>query len=468
MVDRSTVDETVFDWKVDDATTTNDTRFTFRARPELGRFPIHLNKEEWVDFVELTLADWLEQVQGAAETPSAVFHWREAGEAYAYRRTAYAKMAEILSHERPDRLKTVVKETHAGVYGTEGSATRHLVQPRTPPPTEAAKSALEALRSAGENIPLSFAPGPIVESAAQDYDTCNQIDEEIMAGLSNVTEEATLDVSENANVNVYETDDLLDMYLGFHYPMSGSRENVSATVEHKYYPKHAKWFMERVVFILKSQHPIPINNRVLDVGCAVGGASFELASVYRHVEAFDSSEKFIAAAKHLQSGRELRFKVPIEGDIVEEVSVVHERGFDATTFGRVNFFRGDASDLAEYADSREGFGTFDGVIMANVLCRLPDPVAVLNALPKIVNRGGIVVIVTPFSWLEEFTPRSKWLGGFRDPASEKPIYSKDTLKKIMEGLGFRNIYDQQMPLLIPEHRRKYQYIVSHATAWRKQ
>ena len=166
MVDRSTVNKTVFSWKVDDATTTaphdnSEESFTLMARPELGRFPIHLDKSEWVDFIELTLADWLEQVQGAAETPSSLFLWRK-GEAYAYRRTAYAKMAEILSHKRRDRLEHIVKDMHADVYGTEGSATRYLVQLRTPPPSDAAKLALEALRSAGEDIPLNLAPLPTV------------------------------------------------------------------------------------------------------------------------------------------------------------------------------------------------------------------------------------------------------------------------------------------------------------------
>lgn len=162
MVDRSTVDESVFRWKVSDATTTNsnssEERYaTFLARPELGRFPIHLTKSEWVDFIELTLADWLEQVQGAAETPSSIFHWRT-GEAYAYRRTAYAKMADVLSNERRDRLEHIVHKMHTDVYNTEGADTRHLIQPRTPPMSEAAKRALEALRSAGEDVSLNFAP----------------------------------------------------------------------------------------------------------------------------------------------------------------------------------------------------------------------------------------------------------------------------------------------------------------------
>ncbi len=155
MVDRSTVDATVFDWNRRDVDK-DANEYTFKARPELGRFDIKLNKNEWVDFIELTLADWLEQVQGASETPSALFLW-ETGEAYAYRRTAYAKMSQILSAER-QRLKNVTIEMFAAVYETENVSTRDLIQPRTPPMSAAAKQALEALRSAGEYIPVNFSP----------------------------------------------------------------------------------------------------------------------------------------------------------------------------------------------------------------------------------------------------------------------------------------------------------------------
>ena len=79
---------------------------------------------------------------------------------------------------------------------------------------------------------------------------------------------------------------------------------------------------------------------------------------------------------------------------------MQESGVDSSVLNRVNFFQGDACTLSDYADKKDGFGTFDGVIMANLLCRLPDPMACLNALPKITNKGGVVVIVTPFTWLE--------------------------------------------------------------------
>ena len=83
----------------------------------------------------------------------------------------------------------------------------------------------------------------------------------------------------------------------------------------------------------------------------------------------------------------------------------------------------------------KGFVTFDGVILANLECRLPDPLSCLNATPKVVHKGGVVVIVTPFDCLEEFTPWSKWLI-VRDPVSQVTVFSKDKLKEIMEGFVF--------------------------------
>lgn len=158
MVDRSTVDETIFDWKKEDLASTTSV-YTFRSRPELGRFEISLTKEEWLDFLELSLADWLEQVEGAAQKENPLFLWKE-GEAYAYRRLAYRKMNEILSVERKERLGSKPNETMVAVMSTEPEETRHLVQHRNPPVTEAAERALEALRSNDEPIPLDMSPQP--------------------------------------------------------------------------------------------------------------------------------------------------------------------------------------------------------------------------------------------------------------------------------------------------------------------
>jgi SAM-dependent methyltransferase len=55
---------------------------------------------------------------------------------------------------------------------------------------------------------------------------------------------------------------------------------------------------------------------------------------------------------------------------------------------------------------------FDAVLAANLLCRLPDPSKFLSRVPSIVKRGGVLVLVSPYSWLEAWTLQQHWLGGF--------------------------------------------------------
>jgi len=168
MADRYTVDRTVLDWQ---SSSPRD-RFVFRARPELGRFPMALNRTEWLDFIELTLADWLEQVEGAASKPSSLFLW-EKGEAYAYRRLAYRRMSEVLLHERSSQREhypsSIPKQMFMEVMATEPMETRHLVQQRTPPMSDAAHNALLALRASGEDIPLDLSPQPMEKTECDQF-----------------------------------------------------------------------------------------------------------------------------------------------------------------------------------------------------------------------------------------------------------------------------------------------------------
>ena len=108
------------------------------------------------------------------------------------------------------------------------------------------------------------------------------------AGQAAARDEATIPESvDTNNNNVYETDDLLSMYLGLHFPASGSEEGVNPIMNHNNSPLHGIRFPQRVAELLCNLEPVRNNDRALDVGCAVGGSSFELAKSFEHVEAFD-------------------------------------------------------------------------------------------------------------------------------------------------------------------------------------
>jgi putative 4-mercaptohistidine N1-methyltranferase len=282
------------------------------------------------------------------------------------------------------------------------------------------------------------------------------------------------------------------MYLSLHFPSSGVRQGVDPILAHDNAPTHALAFPQRVAKLLSSllleqerrsqelqQQPPDLNNyRALDIGCAVGGSSFELAKTFDIVDAFDFSDAFVAAAKRMQTCQPFPFKVRQEGDLYQTLHACQEDGMTEEICSKIHFFQGDACDMSAMVNETSGDrlapdGAYDGILLANLICRLPDPMACLNALPRLVRgKGSVVVIVTPFSWLTEFTTRDHWLGGyFKEDADhqreKEPVDSLTVLRSVMEGNGFEKIHQEEMPLLIREHQRKYQYIISQATGWRK-
>lgn len=148
MVDRYSVDMTVSSYSASDMPSGAPPP-TFYARAELGAFAMPLRShEEWVDFLTLTLADWLEQVEGAASKAVARpvedgVLWAK-GEAWGYRRDAYARMATILAAHGID----AAPKMHAEVYAREPEWSRALKQPKTPPMGVASLEAQEAMESA--------------------------------------------------------------------------------------------------------------------------------------------------------------------------------------------------------------------------------------------------------------------------------------------------------------------------------
>ncbi len=79
--------------------------------------------------------------------------------------------------------------------------------------------------------------------------------------------------------------------------------------------------------------------------------------------------------------------------------------------------------------------------------------------------GGLVVLVTPFSWLAQYTPREKWLGGAARAGGEPPRRSEEGLAAAMAAAGFALRHREDCPFLIREHARKFQLGVSLLTVW---
>jgi hypothetical protein len=77
----------------------------------------------------------------------------------------------------------------------------------------------------------------------------------------------------------------------------------------------------------------------------------------------------------------------------------------------------------------------------------------------------VAVVISPYSWLQEYTAQERWLGGL--VRGGEAVHSAPAFLARMEALGLELVEQSDLPFLIREHARKFQWGCSHATVWRK-
>lgn len=103
---------------------------------------------------------------------------------------------------------------------------------------------------------------------------------------------------------------------------------------------------------------------------------------------------------------------------------------------------------------REDLGAFDIVHAANLLCRLPEPQKLIARLSSLVKPGGQLLLTTPCTWLEDFTPPANWPRGSTMEWLQAKLSAHFTLS-----------HRADLPFLIREHARKFQWSVALGTRW---
>ncbi|MCH8265020.1 MAG: 5-histidylcysteine sulfoxide synthase [Proteobacteria bacterium] len=263
------------------------------------------------------------------------------------------------------------------------------------------------------------------------------------AGFRMVISDSTLDFQEQDNV--YETDALVAQYCEFHY---GS----------EYFSVNN--FPSACIASLMS-HVRDKNietAKVLDLGCAVGRSSFELAKHFQHVDAVDFSARFIQQGVKLQTSNRLRYVLPLEGDIVEYREVLLDQlGYDEVK-DNIQFLQGDACNLKPQLTG------YNLVFAGNLIDRLYDPMLFLNTITPRILPGGLLVLTSPYTWLEEYTDKDNWLGGIK--VNGENFTTLDALKQQLgEAFEFEEALD--IPFVIRETARKFQHTLAQMTIWRK-
>ncbi len=242
----------------------------------------------------------------------------------------------------------------------------------------------------------------------------------------------------------YETDKLLSEYAEFHY--GDTYFDV---------PNFSRALAELAIAAM-GQRP---KRRALDLGCAAGRASFELARVFDAVEGIDFSARFIGLGVELAERGVLRYTLAEEGELVSwRERRLADLGLDAAR-ERVSFFQGDACNL------KPRFSGYDLILAANLIDRLYSPAKFLDTVHERLNPGGLLLIASPYTWLAEHTPREEWIGGYKQDGEN--VTTLDGLKAHLAP-RFRLVQGPiEVPFVIRETRRKFQHTLSEVTLWER-
>lgn len=186
--------------------------------------------------------------------------------------------------------------------------------------------------------------------------------------------------------------------------------------------------------------------RALDIGCAVGRTAFEMTRLFDEVVGIDLSTRFIQVASKLTQQESILYKIPIEGEIysfnhvdkqgledfqveAEFLSQIFNPTLDRVALplraskDRINFWQGDACNL------NPSLGKFHLIFAGNLVDRIQNPTNFLQSVGEYIHQGGFLVLISPYTWMEEYTPKDQWLGG-RQRDGEN-VYTHETLKEIL-------------------------------------
>ncbi|WP_374693387.1 putative 4-mercaptohistidine N1-methyltransferase [Acidithiobacillus sp. AMEEHan] len=192
----------------------------------------------------------------------------------------------------------------------------------------------------------------------------------------------------------------------------------------------------------------------------MGRSSFALAQRAREVIGIDFSTRFVQVAARLQEKLRFPYAITEEGELQSHHWVDLAALGLAEQAGRCQFVQGDACNLKPiYRD-------LDLVLAANLIDRLSDPAKFLRDIAERIRPGGLLVLSSPYTWLEEFTPKERWIGGLRVNGE-----SRDTLTGLKEILAahfdLHADFPRDLPFVIRETARKYQHSIAQVSVWRR-
>ncbi len=183
----------------------------------------------------------------------------------------------------------------------------------------------------------------------------------------------------------------------------------------------------------------PVEGMVLDLGCNVGRTTFDLAGHADFVLGIERSFEAVKRAREIHLSKRVAFHLKDEGDRGRYVDL------DASPVVRdnVEFICGDAAALP--LDVKAA----DVILAANLIDRLRDPRHFLARVDRVLRPQGRLMLSAPFSWRENLTDRTRWLG---DASFSGP----EALLAWCGEQGYEVEESAELSLTIRNHRRFYE------------
>ena len=241
--------------------------------------------------------------------------------------------------------------------------------------------------------------------------------------------------------DIYESDELVSQYCEFQYGDThfGVENFAIATAR------------------IASKYAIN-KTKALDLGCATGRATYELAKEFDEVEGIDFSVRFVQVGSKLKDDGYVAFTSREEGELATNKKVtIEELGYENLK-EKVSFWQGDACNL------KPNFVKYDLVMATNLIDRLYNPRLFLDTIDERLNEDGVLVITSPYTWQESSTKKEFWLGGFENNGTD--VKTIDSLRAVL-GEKFELIHKQDLDFVIKETARKYQHTISEVSVWKK-
>jgi len=244
------------------------------------------------------------------------------------------------------------------------------------------------------------------------------------------------------DMDIYESDALVSQYCEFQYGDTHFGVNNFAIECAKIADKYTK-----------------NTTKALDLGCATGRATFELAKTFDEVVGIDFSVRFVQVGTKLKEDGVVTFQSPDEAELFTNKKVtIEELGYEDLK-EKVSFWQGDACNL------KPNFNSYDMILATNLIDRLYQPRLFLDTVDERLNKDGILILTSPYTWQESSTKKEFWLGGYKDE-NGNDVKTLDTLKTILND-KFELLHVQDLDFVIKETKRKYQHTVSEVSVWKK-